>query len=205
MCAFPFFFFLLLVSLQCTQSTLLVFHSSHIHSGDLLDSSLLCVIQLAKGQQDERRILLASSGSGWDTEHWNSSRGPFSNILCRSRGSCYKCGGVSPGRPYTHRRTRHGAPGPRRSGTSAGLCHRFGISAAAPAKREDASNILAKVCRNRSVKNVLSCISWSFMAHSNKKMDCQIFMFPDVLCGVLSHAEDAILKQRYFYAILRFI
>lgn len=86
-------FFLLLVSLQCTQSTLLVFHSSHIHSGDLLDSSLLCKIQLAKGQQDERRILLASSGSGWNTEHWNSSRGPFSNIRRRSRGSCYKCGG----------------------------------------------------------------------------------------------------------------
>lgn len=82
--------------------------------------------------------------------------------------------GVSPGRPYTHRRTPRGAPGPRRSGTSAGLCHRFGISAAAPAKREDASNILAKVCRNRSIKNVLSCTSWSFMAPCIKKIDCLV-------------------------------
>lgn len=48
--------------LRCTLSTHMVFHSSHIHLEDLLDSSL--VIQLAKGQQDERRILLTSSGSG---------------------------------------------------------------------------------------------------------------------------------------------
>ena len=67
----------LFVSLNCTQSTLLVFHSSQIHSGDLLDSSLFCLIQLAKGQQDKWRILLASSGSGWETECCNSGRGSF--------------------------------------------------------------------------------------------------------------------------------
>lgn len=94
-------------------------------------------------------------------------------------------GGVSPGRPYTHRRTRRDAPGPRRSGTSAGLCHRFGISAAAPAKREDASNILAKVCRNRSIKNVLSCTSWPFMAHSNKKIDYLV----EFLCFQTSYVD----------------
>lgn len=40
---------------------------------------------------------------------------------------------LSPGRPDTHRRTPRGGPGPRQSATSAGLCRRFGISAAAPA------------------------------------------------------------------------
>lgn len=70
-------FSLSLSNALCTQSTLLVFHRSHIHSGDLLDSSLFCLIQLAKGQQAKRRILLASSGSGWDTEHCNSGRGSF--------------------------------------------------------------------------------------------------------------------------------
>ena len=79
----------LFLSLKCTQSTLLVFHSSQIHSGDLLDSSLFCLIQLAKGQQDKGRILLASSGSGWDKEQ--QLHGFISNILRDSSGSYYTC------------------------------------------------------------------------------------------------------------------
>lgn len=44
---------------------------------DSRDSSRFCLIQLAKGQQGKGGILLASSGSGWDTECYNSGRGSF--------------------------------------------------------------------------------------------------------------------------------
>lgn len=77
---------------------------------------------------------------------------------------------VSPSHLYRHRHTPHGAPRAHPSWTSAGLCHRFGVSTEEPVKKEDVlvnswtSSTSCKACSvGMLFRNKTVCLCWIFL------------------------------------------